>query len=63
MGAKKQHARFCSGKLNVLIFRNAADYASELREGGAVRALGCLSSDVWNGRQRIQFIAETIAAE
>jgi single-stranded-DNA-specific exonuclease len=63
MGDERQHAKFTSEGLDVVMFGSAAGHAGELREGREVAALGYPSIDRWNGRERIQFVAEAIRAE
>jgi single-stranded-DNA-specific exonuclease len=63
MGDLGQHVRFSADGLACVLFREAAGYAEALESGRGLSLLGSPSSDVWNGRERIQFIVRKILAE
>lgn len=64
MGADETHARFLAVRdgaaASCVLFRRAQQYADLLTAGGPADLLGIVSSQVWNGRTRVQFIVEEI---
>ncbi|MDR3296172.1 MAG: single-stranded-DNA-specific exonuclease RecJ [Clostridiales Family XIII bacterium] len=63
MGETEQHARFRAGGLSCVLFRTAQEHGEALQGGCAVTLVGRPSLDRWNGRERVQFIVETIEPE
>ena len=60
MGDMGQHVKFDAGGISCIIFRNADDYFDILVNGATVTIFGKPSIDLWNGRERLQFIVEKV---
>ena len=68
MGDEGQHVRFTlKGQrgeyLGCVLFRRAADFRDILRPGRHVSVTGALETQVWQGRKRLQLMAENIIDE
>jgi single-stranded-DNA-specific exonuclease len=65
MGDEGQHVRFTlKGEhgeyLSCVLFRRAGEFADVLRPGRRISVTGALETQVWQGRKRLQFMAENI---
>lgn len=66
MGEKNQHMRFVAHslygtRLQCVLFQHADRYPASTYAGRPVRLIGTLECQVWQGMQRLQFLAEEIA--
>jgi single-stranded-DNA-specific exonuclease len=60
MGDKMQHVRFNVQGLQCVLFRYAKDCRAAIEERAPVTVYGSPSISVWNGRERVRFVVESI---
>ena len=68
MGDEEQHVKFTlrgrgGESLTCVLFRRAGEFRNILRPGRRIGATGTLETQIWQGRKRLQLIAENIIDE